>query len=84
MKRMKGQVSTTFLVSVGVSILLAMVAGFMNQNRTVDAKLEVVNRDVSTEAQRTSKLEEAVTTMKNDIRETRTDIKEILNNLRKK
>lgn len=74
----KGQINLMGLFGIGITIAIASIGGFLANSYRNDTKLDVVKTEVNINAQRTAKLEEAITTLKTDNAEIKRDIKTIL------
>lgn len=68
---------------IAVSIFLASIGGWLAQNQILDNKIEETKKANTEVIQRVSKLEEAVATIKDDNREIKGDIKQILKEVKK-
>lgn len=77
-----GQIGLGTLFGVGASMLAALIGGFFTQNRFVESKIDAVKKDQIEVVQRVSSLEANTLTMKEDIREIKSDLKEVLKRLR--
>lgn len=74
----KGYITLTQLISWGVGIATAATGIFWAKVATTDSHLETLRGEQASVLQRTSKLEEAVETIKKDNLEIKGDIKELL------
>lgn len=74
----KGQINLMGLFGIGITIAIASIGGFLANSYRNDTKLDIIKVEVGANAQRTAKLEEAITTLKTDNAEIKRDIKTIL------
>ena len=77
-----GQINLMAIIGVGVSIAIATIGGFMAQNYRNDTKFDVVRTDIGLTNQRTAKLEADTVTIKDDLKEIKSDIKLLLKRLK--
>ena len=78
MNNTKGQIPVGYLVAGAVSLVIAMVTGFIGQANITQSKIDVVKTDASVVVQRVATLEEAIKTIKENNVEMKADIKSIL------
>lgn len=77
-----GQVGILQLVGIGSAILIAAVGQFIAQSRYADEKISAVEAKNTAVVERTARLEADTTTMKDDIKEIKQDVKSLLRLLR--
>jgi cell division protein FtsN len=81
-EKLKGQIEITYIVGWGIVIIAAVISGVMANGKITDSKvekaLELTNQNYTANVQRISKLEEAIITIKDDNKQIKTDIKDIL------
>lgn len=78
----RGQINLLGIIGVGVTIAIATIGGFMAQNYRNDTKFDVVKTDIGLTNQRTSRLEADTATIKDDLKEIKSDIKLLLKKLK--
>ena len=85
--KQSGQIGITSLLTVAGAVLVAMISGYFSQAGRTDARLELVKQEQQSAnlglAQRITANETKVDGLQSDLREVKTDVKEILRTLRK-
>ncbi len=76
--RQSGQISLIELVGIASGILMATIGGWMANNYRTDDKIGSVKTEIGMTNERTARLEEAITTLKTDNQEIKSDVKQIL------
>ena len=79
-----GTVSVISVVGTATTIVLALSGYFVSSISSTNERVDVLVKDISDKGERLSKVEEAISTIKQDNRETRQDIKNFLKELRKR
>lgn len=74
----KGQISMSVMISIGVSLLIAIVGGWIEQTNITDMKINEVTKENVSTISNVAALKEAVETLKMDNVEIKRDIKELL------